>query len=131
MIFVILVEIYQTMKKLFLLSILCFVFEFGFSQVQNSAAVTPNSDLDINDPKLVEFKRRNNELRKNSIASTEAYLGFDEKLKAILIGSVIPAVVPTAKAGTTKSEYVKILNEWISKNPQSLKPENKNSLITE
>ncbi len=119
------------MKKLFLLSILCFVFEFGFSQVQNSSAVIPNGDLDLNDPKLVEFKRRNNELRKNSVVSTEAYLGFDEKLKTILIGSVIPAVVPTAKSGTNKSEYVKVLNEWIAKNPQFVKPENKNSLITE
>lgn len=114
------------MKKLFLLSVFCLSAEFGFSQIQTSGIVTPE-----NDPNLKEFKRRNDELRKSSVSSTEAYFGYDEKLKAILVGSVIPAAVPTAKAGSTKSEYVKILNEWISKNPQSLKPENKNSIITE
>lgn len=114
------------MKKLFLLSVFCLSAEFGFSQIQTSGVITPE-----NDPNLKEFKRRNDELRKKSVSSTEVYLGYDEKLKAILIGSVIPSAVPVAKIGTAKSEYVKILNEWISKNPQLLKPENKNSLITE
>jgi hypothetical protein len=46
-------------------------------------------------------------------------------------GNIIPAAVPQATGFTSKTEYVKAVNAWLSNNQQYLKPEHKKSLITE
>jgi hypothetical protein len=58
-------------------------------------------------------------------------MGYDETLRSYFIGNAIPAETPKASASFTKKQYVSLLNDWISKNPQYLKPEHKNSLISE
>lgn len=116
------------MKKLFLFSIICFFSEISFSQtaVDNQRRAEP-----VNDPKYLEFKKRHDDLTKGVTTTASSYFGYDETLKSYFVGNTIPSETPKSDSYTSKSEYVKVLNEWISKNKNLLKPENKNSLITE
>ena len=118
------------MKKLFLFSIICFFSEITFGQtgVDNQKRAEP-----LNDPKYVEFKKHHDDLTKSQgqVSQTSSYFGYDETLKSYFIGNTIPSETPKSDSYTSKTEYIKVLNEWISKNKNLLKPENKNSLITE
>ncbi|MBP7808339.1 MAG: hypothetical protein KA163_03505 [Bacteroidia bacterium] len=119
------------MKKLFLFSIMCLFTQLSFGQAAVEKNVKPEP---LNDPKYLEFKKRHDDMTKNNqaqLSQTSSYFGYDETLKSYFIGNVIPAETPKSTGFTSKSEYVKTLNEWISKNKNVLKPENKNSLITE
>lgn len=116
------------MKKLILTPILCFFVQLSFGQ----AAVEAKAHTEpLNDPKYVEFKKRHDDLTKGVATTTSFYFGYDETLKTFFVGNAIPSETPKSTAFTSKTEYVKALNEWISKNKNLLKPENKNSLITE
>lgn len=119
------------MKKLFIFSIgfLFSLISFGQNAVEKRSRPEP-----INDPKYLEFKKRHDDLtaKQNGQQITESsYFGYDETLKGYFIGNTIPAETPKSEGFTSKTEYVKVLNDWISKNKNLLKPENKNSLITE
>lgn len=116
------------MKKLFLFSVLCFFSEISFGQTANDNQRRASLE---NDPKYLEFKKRHDDLTKGATTTASAYFGYDETLKSFFVGNVIPAETPKSASFTSKTEYVKVLNEWISKNKNLLKPENKNSLITE
>lgn len=118
------------MKQLFLFSTLCFfsVISFGQTNVeaQKRAAAT-------NDPKYIEFKKNHDALltKQDGPGSASPYFGYEETLKSFFIGNTISAETPKSDTFIDKKEYVKALNEWISKNKNLLKPEHKNSLITE
>ena len=115
------------MKKLFLVLALCFFSTISFCQtsVENRRRVDPG-----NDPKLAEFKEHHDNVIAKSVQPS-LYLGYDETLKSFFKDNIIPAQTPKAEAPVSKAEYVKIVNEWISKNKHLLKPEHKNSLIVE
>lgn len=88
----------------------------------------------MNDPKFIEFKKRHDDVTKTQQAQTgnvTSYFGYDETLKSYFIDNYIPAQTPTSVGYSSKTEYVKVLNDWLSKNKHLLKPEHKNSLITE
>lgn len=118
------------MKKLFIFSIICFFYQISFSQtdIDNQRKASA-----MNDPKFIQFKKNHDDIQAKAGHQpiSSSYFGYDETLRSYFTGNVIPAETPKSDGITSKSEYTKILNEWISKNKNLLKPENKNSLITE
>jgi len=118
------------MKKLFLLAILSLFGKAGYSQtsLENTQRTDPSSD-----PKFLEFKKRHDDVtnKKQGLSQTSSYYGYDEKLKSFFLDNIIPTQTPTSVGFSTKSEYLKVLNDWLSKNQHLLKPEHKKSLITE
>ena len=118
------------MKRLFFLALTCLVSELSFSQ--SAAQVQSEADV-MNDPKVIELKKRHDQIAEQSgrPKSTSFYMGYDDILRSYFIGNSIPAELPKANDSFTKKQYVALLNDWISKNPQYLRPEHKNSLITE
>ena len=118
------------MKKLFLLSIICLFCNIALAQTGTS---NESRTAAMNDPKFIEFKQRHDALtpKSDQTAQTSSYFGYDETLKSFFVGNVIPAETPKSEGAVSKTEYVKTLNQWISNNKNLLKPENKNSLITE
>ncbi len=116
------------MKKLFLISAICFLGQISFGQtnVEVQKKAEPS-----NDQKLAEFKARHDDVTAKNVQSLQSvtYFGYDETLKSFLNNGVIPNETPKADGTLTKEQYVKVLNEWISKNRNLLKPEHKNSLI--
>ena len=117
------------MKKLFIFSVISFICEISFSQT--SVDNQRRADA-MKDPKFIEFKKNHDDLlAKAGHQTTSSYYGYEEILKSYFIGDVIPNETPKADVAISKSEYVKTVNDWISKNKNLLKPENKNSLITE
>lgn len=115
------------MKKLFVLCFLCFNAGFVFSQTNSERRAQA-----MEDPKFKEFKKRHEDLVKQSQGvQPSEYFGYDETLKSYFTGNIIPKETPKATGTQTKKEYVELLNKWISNNKQHLKPEHKNSLITE
>lgn len=119
------------MKKLLLLAIISFFCKSGFSQT----AVDDKKRAEaLNDPKFIEFKKRHDDVTKNNQAlnaPVSSYFGYEEKLKTYFPDNYIPSQTPKSDGFSSKTEYVKVLNDWISKNKHLLKPEHKNSLITE
>ena len=117
------------MKKLFLFSIACCFIQISFGQ--NTQAQS-KADLS-NDPKFQEFKKRHDDVTnsRQGLSQTSSYYGYDETLRSYFIDNIIPTQAPKSVGYSTKSEYLKVLNDWISKNKHLLKPEHKNSLITE
>ncbi len=113
------------MKKLFLFSSFCFFSSISFSQ---TGVETQKKAESVNDPKLAEFKKQHDERIAQSIQPS-VYFGYDETLKSFFINNIIPGETPKADGTVTKDEYVKVLNEWLSKNMSLLKPEHKNSII--
>ena len=118
------------MKQLFLFSVLCFLsaISFGQTNVETQKRVAPT-----NDPKYIEFKNNHDALltKQGGPGSASPYFGYEETLKTFFVGNIIPAETPKSDTYIYKAPYVKALNQWISKNKNLLKPEHKNSLITE
>lgn len=117
------------MKKLLFLSIITLFSKLSFCQTENAATLTPE-----NDPKLAEFRKHAMERRvqqQSTNQNTSTYFGYDEILKSYLVDGVIPAAVPRYEPNISKKDYVGKLNQWILANKTFLKPEHKNSLITE
>jgi hypothetical protein len=117
------------MKKLFLFSIACCFTQISFGQDANAKAKTDIAD----DPKFQEFKKRHDDVtnQRQGLSQTSSYYGYDETLKSYFIDNIIPTQAPKSVNYSTKTEYIKVLNDWISKNKHLLKPEHKNSLISE
>lgn len=117
------------MKKLFIFSFACFLSNVSFSQ----SSVDNKSRTDaMSDPKFVEFKKRHDDLVKNTGTNAySAYFGYDEKLKVIFLDGIIPSQTPKSDSFASKKDYLAVLNDWISKNKHLLKLENQNSLISE
>ena len=118
------------MKKLFLFAVVTFFCQSGFSQ---SSVDQKQRTESLNDPKFLEFKKQHDDrLKANGIEpQTTVYFGYDEQLKSFFIDGIISSQAPKANGTSTKKEYVTILNDWLSKNQHLLKPEHKDSLITE
>ncbi|MBK7667432.1 MAG: hypothetical protein IPJ32_08905 [Sphingobacteriaceae bacterium] len=117
------------MKKLFFFSI-----AYCFVQIAFGQDVQVHSKADVsNDPKFIEFKKRHDDItmQRQGLSQPSSYYGYDDKLKAIFIEGVISSQTPKSESFTSKKEYLAVLNDWLSKNKHLLKPENKNSLITE
>lgn len=117
------------MKKLFFFSIACFFTQISFAQ---DVKAQTKPDLS-NDPKFQEFKKNHDDvsMKRQGLSQPSSYFGFDDKLKAIFSDGIISSQTPKASGYTSKKEYLTVLNDWISKNKHLLKPENKNSLISE
>jgi hypothetical protein len=117
------------MKKIFLFSIACFLAQFSFGQ---DSQVNAKPDIST-DPKFQEFKKRHDAvtMERQGLSKPSSYYGYDETLRSYFIDNIIPSQTPTSAGYSTKSEYLKVLNDWISKNKHLLKPEHKNSLISE
>ncbi|HWY11967.1 MAG TPA: hypothetical protein VN026_11610 [Bacteroidia bacterium] len=118
------------MKKLFFFSIICLFCQISFGQ----SAVSKEARTEaMNDPKFIEFKKNHDAItaKQGGIAFISSYYGYEETLKSYFVGNMIPVETPRSNGIVSKTEYVKILNEWISKNKNLLKPEHKNSLISE
>lgn len=117
------------MKKLFIFSIACCFTQITFAQESNVQAKADFS----NDPKFQEFKKRHDDVtnQRQGLSSTSSYFGYDETLKSYFIDNIIPTQAPKSVGYSAKTEYLKVLNDWITKNKHLLKPEHKNSLITE
>ena len=118
------------MKKLFFLVSVTFSFCSAFSQVSTQTQV--EADL-LNDPKVMALKKKHDEVavQQGRPKSTSFYMGYEDVLRSYFVGNAIPAETPKADATFTKKQYVILLNDWIAKNPHFLKPEHKNSLISE
>ena len=118
------------MKKLFLISTICFLCQISFSQTN---VEVQKRVVSVNDPKFVEFKNNHDAVltKQGGPGSVSSYFGYEETLKSFFIGNTIPTEVPKSDTFIYKAPYVKALNEWISKHKDLLKPEHKNSLIKE
>lgn len=117
------------MKRLFFLVSACFAFYVGVAQTETRQKPDPDKD-----PGLKEFIRQHDERlagQKVQVTSQELYFGYEATLRSYMEGNVIPAALPQATGYTSKTEYVKAVNAWLINNKQYLKPEYKNSLITE
>lgn len=116
------------MKRLFLISGICFLSQISIGQTN---VVTQKKAESSNDPKLAEFKARHDDVTAKNVQSIQSatYFGYDEALKSFFNNGIIPNETPTSDGTLSKEQYVKVLNEWISKNKSLLKPEHKNSLI--
>ena len=117
------------MKKLFFFSIVCCFAQISFGQDVKAQAKPDMSS----DPKFQEFKKRHDDvtMQRQGLSQPSSYFGFDDKLKAVFIDGIISSQTPKYDGFTSKKEYLVILNDWISKNKHLLKPENKNTLISE
>ncbi len=117
------------MKKLLLIGSIYFSLQAN-SQVEVQTQVESNV---LNDPKVIELKRKHDEvaIQQGRPKSTSYYMGYDDILRSYFIGNDIPVETPKSNMSFTKKQYVALLNDWLNKNPQFLKPEHKNSLITE
>jgi hypothetical protein len=123
------------MKKVFTFLVLFLLFQ------DLSAQTSAHRTQPLNDPGFVEFKKKHDALagtssapsaeKQNSGIQVSEYFGYDQTLKSYFSGDVIPGETPKAISFSSKAEYVKVLNNWILSNKQYLKPEHKNSLITE
>lgn len=118
------------MKKLFFFSIICLFGKISFGQSTVSKEARTEA---MNDPKFIEFKKNHDDVltKQGGPGFISSYFGYEETLKSYFIGNVIPAETPKSETFVYKSAYVKVLNEWISKNKNLLKTEYKNSLISE
>ena len=59
------------------------------------------------------------------------YFGYDQKIIEISIGNSIPAGFPTKESYPTKEQYRTVINKWIKDNPAFIKPEHKETVITD
>ncbi len=59
------------------------------------------------------------------------YFGYDHKIIEISIGNSIPAGFPTKEGYPTKEQYLSVINKWIKDNPAFIKPEHKETVITD
>lgn len=117
------------MKKLLFFSIACCFAQIAFAQ---DASAQNKPDMS-NDPKFQEFKKRHDDvtMQRQGLSQPSSYFGYDATLKNYFLNDIIPTQAPKSAGYVVKSEYLKVLNDWISKNKHLLKPEHKNSLITE
>lgn len=79
------------------------------------------------DPGYQAFERSSKATHRTE--SRTEYFSFEETLKSFFIDGVIPKETPRATLLISREEYIKLLNDWITKNKNYLKPEHKNSLI--
>ena len=116
------------MKKLFLISAICFIGQISFAQTNIEVQKKVES---ANDPKLAEFKARHADITEKNAQSIESanYFGYNETLKSYLSNGTIPSETPKSDGTLSKEQYVKVLNDWISKNQHLVKSEHKNSVI--
>lgn len=116
------------MKKIFLISALCFLGQISFGQtnVEVQKKAEPS-----NDPKLEAFKKQHEDVAAKNAESIQAatYSGHNETLKSFFSNGIIPNETPKFDGTLSKEQYIKVLNDWISKNKHLLKPEHKNSFI--
>jgi hypothetical protein len=119
-----------------------FTFLLLFFSLQSLSAQTgAHRTQPLNDPGFVEFKKKHDALagtatapsaeKQSATIQVSEYFGYDQTLKSYFSGDVIPGETPKAISFSSKADYVKVLNNWITSNKQYLKPEHKNSLITE
>jgi hypothetical protein len=115
------------MKKLLLIPVICFLSQISFGQTNITAHKKTNS---ATDPKLAEFKSRHDAVTEKNSQSIEAaeYFGYAETLKSYFSNG-ISKETPKSDGSLTKDQYLKVLNDWISKNQYLVKTEYKNSLI--
>ena len=115
------------MKKLLLISSLCVVSQISFGQT--NAVVKDRTGS--NDPKYLEMKKQHDAVTAKSAVSIEAatYAGYNEQLKTLFKDGIISSATPKFDGVISKSDYLKILNDWISKNQHLIKPEQQNTLI--
>ncbi len=116
------------MKKLFFISAVYFLSQISFAQINIETQKKVES---ANDPKIAEFKASHANMTEKNAQSIEAanYFGYNETLKSYLSNGTIPSETPKSDGTLSKEQYVKVLNDWISKNQHLVKPEHKNSLI--
>jgi hypothetical protein len=117
------------MKRLFFLMPTFFVLNVCVSQTETRKKPDPGTD-----PGLQEFIKKHDERltkQNGQVALNALYFGYEATLRSYMEGNIIPAAVPQATGFTSKTEYVKAVNAWLSNNQQYLKPEHKKSLITE
>ena len=116
------------MKKLLLVPVICFLSQilFGQTNVEVQKRTDPTTD-----PKLAQFKKQHNDVTSKNTQSIESveYFGYAETLKSYFSNGVIPKETPKSDGSLTKDQYLKVLNDWISKNQYLVLPERKNSLI--
>lgn len=118
------------MKKLLFVVSIIFSFNVANAQVSTQTHIEAGA---LNDPKVIALKKKHDEVavQQGRPKSTSYYMGYDDVLRSYFIGNSIPAETPKSNASFTKKQYVDLLNDWITKNPQFLKPEHKNALIAE
>lgn len=118
------------MKKILLVVSIIFSFNVASSQVSTQTYIEADA---LNDPKVIALKKKHDEVavQQGRPKSTSYYMGYDDVLRSYFIGNAIPAETPKSSPSFTKKQYIDLLNDWIAKNPQFLKPEHKSSLITE
>jgi hypothetical protein len=116
------------MKKLLLVPVICFLSQISFGQTNVTAHKKTNS---ASDPQLAEFKSRHDVVTAKNAQSIESaeYFGYAETLKSYFNNGVIPKETPKSDGTLIKEQYLKVLNDWISKNQYMVKSEYKNSLI--
>ena len=118
------------MKQLLLFSAMCFfsIISFGQTNVEVQKRAVPT-----NNPKFIEFKNNHDAIltKQGGPGFVSSYFGYEETLKSFFIGNTIPTETPKSETFIYKTPYIKALNEWIEKHKDLLKPEHKNSLITE
>lgn len=63
-------------------------------------------------------------------ATESLYFGYDQKIKDISLNNDIPLGFPTKQGYAKKDDYLKAINKWISENQTFVKPQFKNTVIT-
>lgn len=63
-------------------------------------------------------------------SSESLYFGYDQKIKDISLTNDIPLGFPTKEGYLKKEDYLKAINKWLSENQAFVKPQFKNTVIT-
>lgn len=86
----------------------------------------------IQDDPIVKERLANNGQRIKADLKVSEYFGLEDQLKAILLGNTIPVECPKSTNGyTSKTEYVKAVNNWLTENRGLKRQDKQEALITE
>lgn len=63
-------------------------------------------------------------------ANESLYFGYDQKIKDMSLTNEIPVGFPTKEGYIKKDDYLKAINKWLTDNQSFVKPQFKNTVIT-
>ncbi|MDZ4664583.1 MAG: hypothetical protein SGJ15_06880 [Bacteroidota bacterium] len=95
----------------------------SFGQENKTKTISPKRKLYVEDQAQVNVSSKP--------AFESAYFGYDHKIAAISLNNAIPAGFPTKEGYPTKEQYRTVINKWLKDNPAFIKPEHKETVITD
>ncbi|MDO9001679.1 MAG: hypothetical protein Q7W45_18060 [Bacteroidota bacterium] len=115
------------MKLIYLLIIL-FVYS-GRIFSQNDNQNSRPKDIKDNPQYLKAVQMEQNHNNPNILVSE--YFGYESKITPLFVNDLIPSSFPKSIGYTDKEKYRETINIWLKENQSLVKPDKKNSLISE